>query len=88
MASGLPVIATAVGGNADLVQDGVTGQIVPAGDVPALAQALCRFAQDEPVRRAAGAAGRERAEARFSLPAMVQAYQQVYEGASVALSAE
>lgn len=88
MASGLPVIATAVGGNADLVEDGVTGQIVPAGDVPALAQALCRFAQDEPARRTAGAAGRERVEARFSLPAMVQAYREVYEEASVALSAD
>ncbi|GMV73369.1 MAG: hypothetical protein AMXMBFR78_03200 [Rubrivivax sp.] len=88
MASGLPVIATAVGGNADLVEDGVTGQIVPAGDVPALAQTLCRFAQDEPARRAAGAAGRARVEARFSLPAMVRAYQQVYEGASAASRAE
>lgn len=79
MASGLPVVATAVGGNADLVEDGVTGRIVPAGDVQALAQALIRFAQDEPARRTAGAAGRERAEARFSLPAMVQAYREVYE---------
>ena len=88
MASGLPVVATAVGGNADLVEDGVSGRIVPPGDVPALAQALIAFAQDEPLRRAAGAAGRARVEARFSLETMVRAYQQVYEGASVALSAE
>ncbi|HNU12263.1 MAG TPA: TIGR03088 family PEP-CTERM/XrtA system glycosyltransferase [Rubrivivax sp.] len=88
MASGLPVVATAVGGNADLVEDGVTGRIVPPGDVPALAQALIGFAQDESSRRAAGTAGRARVAARFSLETMVRAYQQVYEGASVALSAE
>jgi len=81
MASGLPVLATDVGGNADLVDDGVTGQIVPAGDVPALADALGRWAQDEPARRAAGAAGRARVVDKFSLPAMVSAYRRVYEQA-------
>ena len=80
MACALPVLATDVGGNADLVEDGHTGQIVPAGDVPALADALCRWADDEPGRHAAGAAGRARVEARFSLPAMVAAYAAVYEG--------
>lgn len=78
MASGLPVVATAVGGNADLVEDGVSGRIVPAGDVPALAQALITFAGDEAARRAAGAAGRARVEACFSLAAMVAAYERVY----------
>ena len=81
MACGLPVVATAVGGNADLVDDGVTGQIVPPGDVPALADALCRWADDAPARRAAGVVGRARVEAQFSLPAMVAAYQRVYERA-------
>jgi len=82
MASGLPVVATAVGGNADLVDDGVTGQIVPAGDVPALADALARWAQDEDARRSASAAGRVRVVDQFSLPAMVSAYQRVYAGAT------
>jgi sugar transferase (PEP-CTERM/EpsH1 system associated) len=80
MACGLPVVATRVGGNADLVEDGRTGQIVPAGDVQALADALCRWADDEAACRAAGAAGRARVEALFSLPAMVAAYQRIYEG--------
>jgi sugar transferase (PEP-CTERM/EpsH1 system associated) len=80
MACGLPVVATAVGGNADLVDDGATGQIVPPGDVPALADALCRWADDAAARRAAGAAARARVEAHFSLPAMVAAYQAIYEG--------
>lgn len=80
MASGLPVVATAVGGNADLVEDGVTGQIVPAGDVSVLAAALCRWADDGHARRAAGTAGRTRVLQRFSLQAMVDAYRRVYEG--------
>lgn len=80
MACGLPVLATAVGGNADLVEDGVSGQIVPPGDVGALAAGLCRWAQDAPARRAAGAAGRTRVLERFSLQAMVDAYRRVYEG--------
>ncbi len=81
MACGLPVVATDVGGNADLVEDGVTGQIVPSGDVPALSEALCRWADDEAGRHAAGAAGRARVEAKFSLPAMVAAYQRLYDEA-------
>ncbi len=82
MACALPVVATDVGGNADLVEQGVTGQIVPAGDVPALADALCRWADDGAARRSAGAAGRARVEQRFSLPAMVTAYQRVYDSAT------
>lgn len=79
MACALPVVATAVGGNADLVEDGRTGQIVPAGDVPALANALCRWADDDAGRRAAGTAGRMKVEDRFSLSAMVTAYGALYQ---------
>ncbi len=79
MACALPVVATDVGGNGDLVEEGRTGQIVPAGDVSALADALCRWADDDAGRRAAGAAGRARVEAKFSLPAMVAAYAALYE---------
>ena len=79
MASGLPVIATQVGGNADLVVDGATGRLVPVGDVDALAGALVGLAL-EPARAVAmGRAGRERVEQRFSLPAMVRAYRQLYD---------
>jgi sugar transferase (PEP-CTERM/EpsH1 system associated) len=79
MASGLPVIATRVGGNAELVEHGVTGEIIAAGDVPALTDALLRWAEDAVRRRAAGTAARERALAHFSLQAMVHAYQSLYE---------
>lgn len=79
MASGLPVVATAVGGNADLVANGHSGQIVPAGDPSALAAALARWGADARLRQQAGADGRRIIEARFSLDAMVQAYRGVYE---------
>ena len=79
MASGLPVLATDVGGNRDLVEPGVTGELVAAGDVGALAAALAAFAAD-PARSAEfGRAGRHAVESRFSLPAMVQSYERVYE---------
>ena len=79
MATALPVLATRVGGNAELVAEGDTGDIVPAGDVEALAAALVRLSTD-PVRAAAmGRAGRARAETLFSLPAMVQAYRALYD---------
>lgn len=79
MASGLPVLATAVGGNADLVQAGETGAIVPPGDVQALAAGLVQMASDPLHAAALGERGRAVAEQRFSLDAMVSAYQGLYE---------
>lgn len=80
MASGLPVIATRVGGNADLVTDGQHGQIVAAGDVPGLAAAIVRWVEDDAGRQRAGRAARVEVELRFSLDAMVSAYQALYDG--------
>jgi sugar transferase (PEP-CTERM/EpsH1 system associated) len=80
MASGLPVLATQVGGNADLVEPGVTGELVPAGDVAALSAGLARMAGDPGRSRVMGAAGRRSVERSFSLPAMVAAYERVYDG--------
>ena len=79
MASGLPVLATGVGGNAELVVAGTTGNIVPAGDVEALAAGLIRMAGDPASSAAMGRAGRVRVEQHFSLPAMVGAYQDLYD---------
>jgi glycosyltransferase involved in cell wall biosynthesis len=79
MATGLPVIATNVGGNAELVADGITGQLVPAQNVESLAQALVRMADDQARARVMGRAGRLEVESRFSLEAMVAAYQRLYE---------
>lgn len=79
MATGLPVLATAVGGNPELVTAGRTGELVPAGDVEAMAQALLRLANEPDRARAMGRAGREEVERRFSLQAMVAAYQGLYD---------
>ena len=78
MACGLPVVATDVGGNAELVQHGTTGCIVPAGDAAALADGLRQAAQQAPTQ-GWGAAGRAEVERRFSLQSMVAAYQRVYD---------
>ena len=81
MASGLPVVATAVGGNPELVSEGVTGHIVPSDDVEALAAALVALARDPERAAEFGRAGRADVERRFSLQAMVGAYQRLYETA-------
>ncbi|OYV02100.1 MAG: sugar transferase [Burkholderiales bacterium PBB5] len=79
MATGLPVLATQVGGNADLVDDAQTGWLVPAGDVPALAEGLLKLACDPMRAQGMGRLGRKRVEAHFSLPAMVASYQSLYQ---------
>ncbi len=84
MATGLPVVATAVGGNTELVQPGVTGELVPSGDSHALSASLERLADAPEHARALGAAGRRVVEQRFSLAAMVRAYARVYGGGTSA----
>jgi sugar transferase (PEP-CTERM/EpsH1 system associated) len=79
MACGLPVIATRVGGNAELVADGRTGTVVPSADVDALAQAIVHMARDKTLALAMGHAGRNEVQKRFSLQAMVGAYQALYD---------
>ena len=79
MASGLPVIATDVGGNADLVKSDITGQIVPAGDPEALAHQIVNFANAPDQAKIMGRLGRERVEEKFSMNAMVAAYLGAYD---------
>jgi glycosyltransferase involved in cell wall biosynthesis len=78
MASGLPVVATAVDGSVDLVRDGVTGFLVPPGDVEQLAAAMEKLAGSCELRRAQGEAARKRVEAEFSMERMVQRYESLY----------
>lgn len=79
LASGLPVVATAVGGNLELVEKGANGMLVPPRDVAALAQAMLDYL-DAPARIAEhGANARQWAEQRFSIPAMAEAYATVYD---------
>lgn len=80
MASGLPVAATRVGGNDELVEDGVTGALVPSRDPEALAGVLERYVDEKGLREEQGRAGRARAEREFGLEAMVARYLGVYDG--------
>ena len=79
MASGVPVVATDVGGNAELVVPGETGVLVPPEDPAAMAEAIAPYLTDPDRRRHEAEAARRRAERVFSLPAMVDKYVQVYD---------
>jgi glycosyltransferase involved in cell wall biosynthesis len=79
MALGRPIVATDVGGIRELVVDGVTGILVPAGDADLAAVALLRLAGDADERRALGAHGRARHEELFSLERMVDDYHSLLE---------
>jgi sugar transferase (PEP-CTERM/EpsH1 system associated) len=78
MATGLPVIASATGGNLELVLDGKTGQLVPPGDSSHLARVLLDYARDPLMRGAHGRAARRRAEGEYSLDRMLAAYEELY----------
>ena len=78
MAAGVPVVATRVGGSPEMVEDGVTGSLVPPGDPGRLAAALGRYAGDPHLRAIHGKAGRERVLAEFDLPRMAERYLHLY----------
>jgi sugar transferase (PEP-CTERM/EpsH1 system associated) len=79
MATGLPVVATAVGGNGELVQADVTGRLVPPADPQALAAALAGYVDEPAMLVQHGRAARQRIEMEFSLAAMVARYLTVYD---------
>ncbi len=72
------VVASRVGGLPEVVQHGVTGLLVPPGDVPALAAALLQLVQDAPLRAALGAAGRRMVQERYGWEACVSTMVAVY----------
>ncbi|MEO6815146.1 MAG: glycosyltransferase family 4 protein, partial [Edaphobacter sp.] len=71
MAASLPVIATDVGGNAEAVQDGVTGIVVPAENPQALSAAMARLLAAPVQAKAMGVAGKQRVAERFTTEAMM-----------------
>jgi len=81
MASGLPVVATRIAGNEELVVDGETGALVPAENVEALREALRPLLVRETLRAKMGEASRRRVEQSFSWKRVAQQYQKILEEA-------
>jgi glycosyltransferase involved in cell wall biosynthesis len=78
MAAGLPVVATRVGGVAEVVVDGETGLLAASGDDAALAAALRQLAQEPGLRQRLGACGCQRVRDHFDDAAMLTSYDQIY----------
>jgi len=87
MACGLPVVASATGGNLELVVPGVTGTLVPPESPQPLADSLVVYATDASVRGSHGRGARARAEREYSLSGMVNAYGGLYRRAAEPLGA-
>jgi glycosyltransferase involved in cell wall biosynthesis len=78
MAAGVPVLASAVGGVPEIVEDAATGVLVPAGDAAALAAALESLLANPALRARLGAAGRRRVRERFDLDQLRRAHLELY----------
>jgi sugar transferase (PEP-CTERM/EpsH1 system associated) len=79
MATGLPVLATAVGGNRELVREGLTGTLVPRDDPESMALALRAYAESTDLCRRQGKEARRAIESDFGMEAMVNAYMAIYD---------
>lgn len=82
MAAGKPVVSTAVGGTVDIVIDGETGRLCPAGDAVSLAASVLELLNDPEKAQAWGKAGHERARAHFDLHAFQSGFQAIYKQAA------
>lgn len=78
MASGLPVVASAVGGIPELINDDQTGLLVPPGNAVALASRLCRLMADPALAASLGDAARAHTQAHYSFDRMVSAFESLY----------
>lgn len=79
MATGLPVIATAVGGNPELVEGGNTGMLIGSADPEIMANAIAQYIDSPDMRHRHGRAGRQRVEKFFSMASMVTSYMKTYD---------
>lgn len=79
MGAGVPVIAAKVGGNPEIVEDGVTGILVPARDSGALSRAMGTLLDDPELARQMGAAGKRRVAEQFGVDRAVGVVEQLYE---------
>ena len=78
MAAGVPVVATRVGGNPEVVEEGVTGFLVPPRDAAGLAGAIARVLEDRELAARLGRAGRARVVERFSIGDAIRRTEQLY----------
>ncbi|MGK2907149.1 MAG: glycosyltransferase [Desulfuromonadales bacterium] len=78
MASGVPAVVTAVGGNPEVVREGETGYLVPVDDDLLLARRICDLFQGRELASRLGVAARLRVAEAFSVEGMMTAYQQLY----------
>jgi glycosyltransferase involved in cell wall biosynthesis len=83
MALSRPVVASAVGGIPEMIEDGVTGLLVPPHDCDALAAAIVRLLTDHPLADMIGRNGHELAHGRFCIEVMVQAVSDLYDAAAL-----
>jgi len=79
MAAGLPCVVTAVGGNSEVVEEGRTGFLVPAGRPEAMADRIVELLRDADLRQRMGALARSRFESAFTLERMTAAFHSLYD---------
>ncbi len=79
MSVGLPIVATRVGGNVEVVEENRTGLLVSPGSPAALAEAIVTLASDPELSYRMGQEGRQRVEKSFDVRRMVRAYEQLYQ---------
>jgi glycosyltransferase involved in cell wall biosynthesis len=87
MAAGLPVVATGVGGVTELVSDGASGLLAPAGDAEGLARALVKLASDAKLRNELTSRAKREAETDFSEDRMILDYDRIYQEMLATLTA-
>jgi glycosyltransferase involved in cell wall biosynthesis len=81
MSTGLPVIATQVGGNVELIRKGFTGLLVPPAEPAAISDAILKYYENPELLVRHGQAARRHIESNFSMEAMTASYLRVYDKA-------
>src|SRR5699024_5204566 len=79
MATGLPIVATRVGGNPELVADTLTGLLVPAANPEAMAKALATYIHNQGLMGAHGCTARQHVEEKFGIKPMIAHYTALYD---------
>jgi glycosyltransferase involved in cell wall biosynthesis len=82
MAAGTPVVVTAVGGNPEIVRDGIDGLLAPRGDAAAIAAALTRMLSEPALAHAASASASARVRSEYRLDQTIERYYRLYSGAA------